>query len=61
LKESGSATALLIDPSDEGIRKAEIQMPAFVRVGDHLSGAVDKHYAVNRGESANFPQPDLTG
>ena len=29
LKETGSATALLIDPSDEGIRQAEIEMPAL--------------------------------
>jgi hypothetical protein len=35
LKESGSATAILIDPSDEGIRQAEIRVPGFVRLAEN--------------------------
>jgi hypothetical protein len=46
LKESGSATVLLIDPSDEGIRQAEI--PAFVRVADHTTRALPDATSVPR-------------
>jgi hypothetical protein len=49
LKESGSATILLIDPPGGGSAKRKYRCQPS-RVGDHLSGAVGKHYAVSKGQ-----------